>query len=204
MKKNVIAVFGGSFNPPTNAHINLAKQIIEKYSVNKIVFVPVSTKYNKNGLAPDKDRFEMLQKICNKNDKMQVSSIELDTQRQLYTIETLKILQQQNPEDEIYFILGTDNLKELDTWHNAQELISTYKILVLKRNNDNVKDIIENTSILKKHEGSFIELKDIEQIDLSSSQIREKLQKGENIKEVVPEEIYKDILRIYGKPNLSC
>lgn len=204
MKKNVIAVFGGSFNPPTNAHINLAKQILEKYSVKKIVFVPVSTKYNKNGLAPDKDRFEMLQKICNKNDKMQVSSIELDTPRQLYTIETLKILQQQNPEDEIYFILGTDNLKELDTWHNAQELISTYKILVLKRNNDNVKDIIENTSILKKHEGSFIELKDIEQIDLSSSQIREKLQKGENIKEVVPEEIYKDILRIYGKPNLSC
>lgn len=204
MKKNIIAVFGGAFNPPTNAHINLAKQIIEKYSVKKIIFVPVSTKYNKDGLATDKNRFEMLKKICKKNDKMQVSSIELDTPRQLYTIETLKILQQQNPEDEIYFILGTDNLKELETWHNVQELISTYKILVLKRNNDSVKDIIENASILKSNKHSFIELKEIKEINLSSSQIREKIQKGENIKKLVPEEIYEDIIKIYERPNLSC
>ncbi len=104
--KNVIAVFGGSFNPPTIAHIDLAKQVLNNIeNVEKIIFVPVSTKYNKIGLAPDKDRLNLLQKICNEEKNIEVSSIELDSNRQLYTIETLTEIKNQNPDYDIYFIL---------------------------------------------------------------------------------------------------
>ena len=65
MGKNVIAVFGGSFNPPANSHISLAKQVLENNSnIEKVIFVPVNVKYNKEGLASNEDRFFMLQKIC--------------------------------------------------------------------------------------------------------------------------------------------
>jgi len=192
-----IAVFGGSFNPPTIAHINLAKEILKKVDdVEKVIFVPVSTKYNKKGLAPDETRFSMLQKICEKEEGLEVSNIELDSPKQPYTIETLKTLQKQNPEKEIYFILGTDNLKELHTWYKAEELLKKFKILVLKRDNDNIEEIIEKNSLLSKYRNQLVNLKSIKTIDLSASHVREKIQKGEKITGLVSKEIEKEVKKI--------
>lgn len=199
MNKNSIAIFGGSFNPPTIAHINLAKQILDKMkNIEKIIFVPVSTKYNKQGLAPDEDRLELLKTICQYHPNMEVSSLELNSPRQLYTIETLKIMQKQNPDKTIYFIVGTDNLKELETWHAANEILQQFKIIVLERDNDIMEKIISNSLFLKQYRESFIKL-NFNKIKLSSSYIRQKVQMGEEIKELVPEKIYKDILKIYKK-----
>lgn len=199
MNKNSIAIFGGSFNPPTIAHINLAKQILDKMkNIEKIIFVPVSTKYNKQGLAPDEDRLELLKTICQDHPNMEVSSLELNSPRQLYTIETLKIMQKQNPDKTIYFIVGTDNLKELETWHAANEILQQFKIIVLERDNDIMEKIISNSLFLKQYRESFIKL-NFNKIKLSSSYIRQKVQMGEEIKELVPEKIYKDILKIYKK-----
>lgn len=199
MNKNSIAIFGGSFNPPTIAHINLAKQILDKMkNIEKIIFEPVSTKYNKQGLAPDEDRLELLKTICQDHPNMEVSSLELNSPRQLYTIETLKIMQKQNPDKTIYFIVGTDNLKELETWHAANEILQQFKIIVLERDNDIMEKIISNSLFLKQYRESFIKL-NFNKIKLSSSYIRQKVQMGEEIKELVPEKIYKDILRIYKK-----
>ena len=199
MNKNSIAIFGGSFNPPTIAHINLAKQILDKMkNIEKIIFVPVSTKYNKQGLAPDEDRLELLKTICQDHPNMEVSSLELNSPRQLYTIETLKIMQKQNPDKTIYFIVRTDNLKELETWHAANEILQQFKIIVLERDNDIMEKIISNSLFLKQYRESFIKL-NFNKIKLSSSYIRQKVQMGEEIKELVPEKIYKDILKIYKK-----
>ena len=185
MNKNSIAIFGGSFNPPTIAHINLAKQILDKMkNIEKIIFVPVSTKYNKQGLAPDEDRLELLKTICQDHPNMEVSSLELNSPRQLYTIETLKIMQKQNPDKTIYFIVGTDNLKELETWHAANEILQQFKIIVLERDNDIMEKIISNSLFLKQYRESFIKL-NFNKIKLSSSYIRQKVQMGEEIKELV-------------------
>ncbi len=200
MDKKIISVFGGSFNPPTVAHINLAKQILEEVgNIEKVIFVPVSTKYNKSGLASDEERFNMLKCICDNENRLEVSRIELDSSRQLFTIETLKEIQKQNPNKNICFVLGTDNLKELETWHKVEELMDTFKILVLKRDNDNIESIIKENHLLQKYRNSFIELDNIEQINLSSSCIREKLAKGEDITDLVPEEIKEDVINIYRK-----
>ena len=74
----VIVVFGGSFNPPLNSHFSLAEQIISEYkNVEKVIFVPVSEKYEKEGLLNNKYRYEMLKCVCDKNEKFEVSDIEL-------------------------------------------------------------------------------------------------------------------------------
>ena len=151
MGKNVIAVFGGSFNPPANSHISLAKQVLENNSnIEKVIFVPVNVKYNKEGLASNEDRFFMLQKICENNEGIEVSDIEITSQRQLYTIETLRLIQEKYKEYEIYFVLGTDNLKELETWHEADELLKKFKMLVLERGDDDIEQIIEEDDFLRK------------------------------------------------------
>jgi len=194
MNKEIIAVFGGSFNPPLNSHFSLAEQVMEEIKeIEKIVFVPVSTKYSKPELVEDEHRFNMLKIICDKNPKFEVSDIEIRSEKQPYTIETLEKLHEQNPQKEIYFIVGTDNLKELCTWHRANELLEKYKVLVLKRDEDKIEEIIPNCPLLSKYKGSIIELKNIVTIDLSSSIVREKLKQGENIRYLAPEDVIKYI-----------
>lgn len=198
MNKTGIAVFGGSFNPPTVAHINLAKQVLEEMNeIEKVIFVPVSTKYNKKGLASDEVRLNMLKSICNSQENLEVSDLELKSERQLYTIETLRIIEKQNPGKEIYFIIGTDNLKELETWYNPDELLKNFKIIVLDRGEDNTDEIIEKSEFLKKYKSSFIKLKNIKKMNISSSYIREQLKLGKTVQNWVPEEISAEVERIY-------
>ena len=116
----IIVVFGGSFNPPLNSHFSLAEQIISEYeNVEKIIFVPVNQKYQKKGLLENKYRYEMLKCVCDKNEKFEVSDIELRNERQLYTIETLEEIQKIYPNKTIWFTTGSDNLRELNTWEKS-------------------------------------------------------------------------------------
>lgn len=191
MRKKVIAVFGGSFNPPINSHIILAKQIMKICKmIEKLIFVPVSTKYQKLDLADDNHRYNMLKLICENEDKLEVSDIELKQNKQLYTIETLDYFKQQYGQDyDIYFIMGTDNLKELETWNNSERLLKDYKIIVLERNDDKLEEIISMNSFLNNNKESLIKIEGISKIDLSSSFIRDRIQNGENVEEYMPKKV---------------
>lgn len=195
MEKKVVAVFGGSFNPPINSHMLLAKQIIEKCSnIEKLIFVPVSTKYQKSKLASDEHRYNMLKLICEKEYKLEVSDIELKQDKQLYTIETLDLIKEQyGPEFEIWFVLGTDNLKQIGSWNSPERLLNQYKILVLERENDRVEDLIKDNQLLENYKESLIKIEGIDKIFLSSTMIREKIKNGENIEEFIDREVLKYI-----------
>ena len=159
--------------------------------------MPVNVKYNKEGLASNEDRFFMLQKICENNEGIEVSDIEITSQRQLYTIETLRLIQEKYKEYEIYFVLGTDNLKELETWHEADELLKKFKMLVLERGDDDIEQIIEEDDFLRKYKTSFIKLQNIEKINLSSTEIRDKVKRGESVTDLVPFEIMDKVIKLY-------
>ena len=191
MENKVIVVFGGSFNPPLNSHFSLAEQIVSEYKeVEKIIFVPVNKKYQKKGLLDNKYRYEMLKCVCDKNEKFEVSDIELKNERQLHTIETLEKIQTAYPNKTIWFTTGSDNLKELRTWNKADELTNKFKILVLERDDDCLENIIENDEFLKKHENSFVKVKNNIKSGLSSSFVREKIKQGKSIRYFTPDEVY--------------
>lgn len=134
MERKQIVIFGGCFNPPLNSHFSLAQQIINEYkNIEKIIFVPVNSKYQKADLISNEHRYKMLKLACDKNEKFDVSRIELDSPRPLYTIETLRIFQETYSKYQIAFIIGSDNLKEINTWEKAEELTKDFKIYVLER-----------------------------------------------------------------------
>lgn len=191
MQNKAIAIFGGSFNPPLNSHLELAKQIIKNLNyIKKIIFVPVSTKYDrKNNLIDDAHRYNMLKLMCKQEKNLEVSDIELNYKRQLYTIETLDIFKNKYPEYDIYFIMGTDNLKELSTWKEPERILKDYKIIVLERENDKLEEIIEREELLKKNKTSLIKTEKIKSIKLSSTIIREKIKNGENVEEFFKKEV---------------
>lgn len=198
MNKTGIAVFGGSFNPPTVAHIDLAKQILNKIDeIEKVIFVPVSTKYNKSGLAPDEVRLEFLKKICQNYSNIDVSDIELKSPKQPYTIETLRCIKEKYQDKNIYFVIGTDNLKELETWHEPEKILTEFKIIVLERDQDNAEQIIQNSPFLNRFKTSFVKMDNIQKIDLSSSFVRSQVKTEKPIKGLVPEVIEEDVRRLY-------
>lgn len=195
MSNNKIIVFGGAFNPPLNSHFSLAEQIINEYeNVEKIIFVPVNAKYQKSEkVIENEHRFNMLKLVCDKNEYFEVSDIELKSDRPLYTIETLNLLQEKYPNNEIIFLTGTDNLKEFQTWHKPEKIIAKFKVLILERDNDRFEDVIASNSFLSTNKEAFIKISENIRTNLSSSFVRDKIRNGKSIRYLTPDEVYRYI-----------
>lgn len=189
--KKVIAVFGGSFNPPLNSHFSLAEQIINEYeNIEKVMFLPVNSKYDKKGLISNEHRYNMLKLICDKNEDFILSDLEIRQPIQLVTYDTLKLLQEEYPNFKLCFTIGTDNLKTLPKWVKINELLEEFSFLVLERDENNMYEIIENDEFLLAHKSSFVKLKRNIRSNLSSTFVRDKIKRGKSIRYLTPDEVF--------------
>ena len=159
-----IGIFGGSFNPPHNMHQDIANGLIKKGYIDKVIFVPTGNRYDKRELVEAKERYHMLQLICNKDE--QVSDFEI-TNNLVYTYQTLDYFKNLYINDEILFIVGADNLAELDTWKRYKYLLENYKFLVVKRKGENVEELLKRYNFSPN-----IIITDIKMKNISSTMIR--------------------------------
>lgn len=189
--KEVIVVFGGAFNPPTNAHFALAEQIHTTYKeVEKILFVPVADGYPKKDLLHSQHRVEMLKKVCAHNPYFDVSTIEVDATQVLDSIETLAALQSIYPHRELWFTMGTDNLKLMPTWPCYKKFIEHFKCVVLERHKDDFETILSSHPLLRNYKNRFIKLTENIRSDCSSTLLRHYIRQGKSIRYMVPDEVY--------------
>jgi nicotinate-nucleotide adenylyltransferase len=164
-----IGIFGGSFNPPHNMHRDIANYLIDNKILDKVIFVPTGTKYKyKTNLISDKDRYNMLDIISRKNKNLSVDDYELKSEV-VYTIDTLTYFKNKYKNDLIYFICGTDNLTYMDKWKCGIDILSNYKILVIKRNTDLIEDILNRYN---KYKNNIIVV-NMPMNDISSTYIRD-------------------------------
>lgn len=181
-----IVVFGGSFNPPTNAHFSLVEQILNEFDVEKVLIMPVGDFYIKEGLLPSKHRVAMLERACASFKGIEVSMIEVNANRQLPTIETLEYLAEENPSTPIWFVLGTDNLRDLPNWDRYEDLLSQFKILALERGDDSVSQIVKETSSLERFEQNIIKISEEVRSNCSSTIVRNRLRSGKYVQSLIP------------------
>lgn len=193
-EKNTIVVFGGSFNPPLNSHFSIAEQVLNEYEqVEKVIFIPVSKKYEKDGLEENYHRYNMLKLVIDKNSNFLLSDIDMNEKKSLYTIETLEETQKQFSNKQIWFLIGSDNLKELHTWKRAEELVSNYKILVMERNEDKVEEIIKQNELLSCYKENIEKLNEEIRSNFSSTYIRAQIKKKKSVRYLLPDEVYEYI-----------
>lgn len=173
-----IGIFGGSFNPPHKMHEDIANFFINKKLLDRIVFVPTGSKYKyKTNLVSDIDRYNMVKIITDKYDYLDVSNYELKDEV-VYTYQTLDYFKEENPDDEIYFICGLDNLSYIDKWMEAEHILNNYNILVIRRNTDDLDEVLTRLDKYKDH----IHVVDMESRDVSSTFIRDELNSGNESK----------------------
>lgn len=167
--------FGGSFNPPTYAHINIAKASIEKLGLDKFFFVPVGNLYNKPDLIDEVYRYDMLKIACKNENNIFVEDIELKKSRNLSALEVFEMIENKYKRDNdiaIFFVMGADNFIKLPNWKNAKELITKYQYIIFERNNSNLRSQIEENELLNKNKFNFHILKLEDYSQISSGNIR--------------------------------
>ncbi len=169
-----IGIFGGSFNPPHNMHKNIALNLIKNKYLDRVIYVPTGNKYNKRGLVNQNDRYNMVRLMIEGYNNLDVSNYEFN--KLTYTYETLDYFRNIYQNDEIYFICGSDNLKEITSWKRYDYILKNYKIIVIKRNDDDMDKIINKLLIYSKN---IIYVNDIEN-SVSSTLVRENLNRNNN------------------------
>lgn len=188
--KNKILIFGGTFNPIHNGHLILAEHCINEEGFDKVVFIPTMNPYYKDTLDFD-TRLKMLKMAIKDNDKFAYSSIEekYNLEGKLYLIlEKISELS----DDDITILIGSDSLMNLDWWYKIDEILKNYKILVLKRDDEDETIDIKIAEYKEKY-GADIKVLNNKRVEISSSMIREMIKEGKSIKYLVTDDVEKFI-----------
>lgn len=135
----------------------------------------------------------MLKLVIDKNTNFILSDIDMKGNSSLYTIEILEKIQKQYEDKNIWFLIGSDNLKELHTWKRAEELVSKYKVLVMERDQDKISDIVEENELLNCYKENIIKLNEEIRSNFSSTYIRSQIKKQKSVRYLMPDEVYEYI-----------
>ncbi len=197
LDKKKIGIIGGTFDPIHNGHLLMAENSRKAFSLDKIIFIPAGIpphKKDKN-ISSNVHRYNMTLLAINNNKHYFLSDIELKREGISFTVDTIKHLKSIFSGAELYFIMGSDSLLQIEKWKDYEELLSLCNFIVAKRPNyddEQLKRKVDNLNSLYK---SFIYIVEGPVLDVSSSDIRNKVQRGESITYLVPnpveEYIYK-------------
>lgn len=185
-----VGIVGGTFDPPHIGHLIIADQILHRYQLQEIWFMP-------NYLPPHKektsntsayDRLRMLELAIEDHPSFKIETIELERHGKSYTYDTMRLLRKREPNTEFFFIIGADMVEFLPNWYKIEELIKLVRFIGVNRPEYQTKTAYP------------IDIVTIPDVYISSSMIREKIAKGESVKYLVPNSVLQYIKEkgLYG------
>jgi len=173
-----IGLFGGTFDPPHRGHIELASTVCRRFALDKIIFIPAGNPPHKQDLKKtDKShRYQMVQLATKDHPQFEVSDFDIKNEKPNYSYITIDHFKKEFPDDEIFFIIGADSLKNFPFWVNYKKLATMCKYIVVPRPGVPECDYFKNFSPDDpKPQTLFLE--DFS-YDLSSTELRKKLAQG--------------------------
>lgn len=145
-----IGFFGGCFNPPTIAHFEIAKNALSKFHLDKVIIVPMGDKYQKKDLISFEHRFNMLSKMFENEEKIDISRMQENQKEVSYAIDSFQIIDEKYKNDERFFIMGEDNFSKIETWKDGKQLIQDRKFIVFERKDDTSSSLIRQRIRINK------------------------------------------------------
>ena len=189
-----IGILGGSFNPPHLGHLVMAQEAHAQLGLDKVVLMPVATPPHKelDGDPGAEARFELCRLAVAKDERLEVSRLELDRGGPSYTVDTLRAIHASSPQDELIFIVGGDMAHSLPAWREPEELLRLAVLGVAEREGIRRADIAEQLAPLCADEDR-IRFFSMPRIDVSSSLIRGRVRRLQPIRYLVPDEVVRAI-----------
>ncbi len=177
-----LGIFGGTFNPPHMGHLVVAERVRADLQLSRVVFVPsfISPHKQDREIASGEERLMMLRLALGGDPRYEISDLEIRRGGVSYTVETLAEMDRVHPGDELFFLLGMDNLLEFDTWKDPQRIVELATIVVMARPGFARP---EQPPI----DGLNLMYCNVPEIAISSTEIRQRVRGGESIRFLLPE-----------------
>ena len=189
-----LGIFGGTFDPVHNGHVECVLAMRESFSLDEVFFVPSKNPVHKQGrsVAAAEDRAKMLELALEGLQGLELSRIEIDRDTPSYSVLTVKAVRQQNAQADVFFILGVDAFNELRTWRDYTDLLHLASFIILPRNGQ-----VADPGLFAMSDRMYIA--DIDDVDISSSEVRTRIALHQDITGMVPEAVaeYIESRRLY-------
>lgn len=187
-----IGLFGGTFNPIHNGHLHMANAFAEQCQLDCVIFLPAGDPYHKNtDLVAPEHRLNMTELAAANNPKFAVSDCDLVRGGATYSIDTVQIFKQHYPKAQLYWLMGMDSLMNLHKWKNWQAFVRQTKIVVANRTGDTLAKAPRELHawLGEALQSGDLVLLNADTVDISSSQIREQIAQGKNLRNWLPEKV---------------
>ena len=124
------AIFGGTFDPIHSAHLAMAREAADRWSLDRVLFIPAGNPPHKHADTPYEHRYRMVELACAADPRFVASRMEEGVERS-YSIHTIERVKAQN--GEVFFIIGTDAFAEIRTWHRWEDVIRAVEFILVAR-----------------------------------------------------------------------
>lgn len=197
-RRKKVGIMGGTFNPVHMGHLLLAENAYSMFSLDEILFIPSGCSYMKDprGILDGPTRLHMTALSISDNPHFSLSSMEIDRGGYTYTCQTLEQLEQENPDCDYYFIMGADSLFQMENWKDPDVIFQKAVILAAVREGRDLRELEAKSKQLAERFQARIHQVPIGNIDISSSDIRQRVREGRSIRYLVH-----DRLREYIEEN---
>jgi nicotinate-nucleotide adenylyltransferase len=205
-----IGILGGTFNPIHLAHLRIAEEVRENLALDQIMFITAASPPHKpmQGELPFDVRCELVRVAIADNPAFELSRIEGEREGKSYSIDTLRTLRKQRPEDEFFFIIGSDSFLELGTWHEYGAIFENSSMVVVERPGAKVNNLVDALPSSIKSDFTFecmanrLSHRSGHQVhylgdcllDISSTRIRNLARQGRTIRYLVPAAVERKIM----------
>jgi len=198
-----VGILGGTFDPIHIGHLFLAENAYCQFGLDTVLIMPTGNPPHKTDkeVTDKMHRNKMVQLAIEDNGHLKLSLFEQERSGLIYTADTLKLLCENNPDCEYYFIVGGDSLAYMDKWYKPEVIFAHATILAAIRDDIDDKAVESIADELKRRFGAKIELLRTPEIGVSSSLVRDRVKDGRSIRYYVPKDVEKYIYnnRLYKR-----
>lgn len=195
-----VGIYGGTFDPVHNGHLEVARRVLELFELDEVIFVPACVPPHKRNanITSAFHRFAMVALAVEADQRLLVSTVELDAPDRPYAVDT--VARMQNETRRLFFIIGADSWSEINTWHEWRRLIAMCDLIVVTRPGYDVESKVHNFADVRgKGQQAIAELvenetrprvfvTDVAMMDVAATRIRTAARAGnfEELKTSVP------------------
>ena len=204
-KEQKIVVLGGSFNPPTLAHLRLLTGAMDSMNADRGIFVPSSKNYVKRKMKraghpqevlPEKTRAQMLADMCETDARLEIEECEFRDDGRGHTFDTMAKIQKKHPHAVLYFLIGADKLGIIPRWRSREQFFEQFEFVVVTRDGDEPEKVIRQNPVLFASKDIFHIIPEPEGVaGISSTIVRDSVRRGdESAKEMVTPGVWKRLV----------
>ena len=207
-KPEFIGIFGGTFDPVHKGHTEIIKNLFELIPLDKVIVIPNGIPPHRQASVSSEERLKMVSSAFKSSDKVVIDNREIKKKDPSYAISTLRELIEENLEHSLVWIMGSDAFAEIDSWYQWEDFIKMINIIVMVRPNHEIPIESEAYKLLQRSQTidkdsltsgkEKILLLKIRPIEISSTDIRNKIYKGSD----VPEFLLEEVNELINKGNL--